>query len=182
MVDITSDGVLDIETLHAPITSQQKIRFGHTQGSVWVTGSSAHINAIRAILMKSVDYPGCILPVVPLSVELDTGLNTVRYYGYGEQDVTTTTNVWCSYEPNPSEIVLLFSNFQFYLDPYIIHTDDGVIYLDPYYFYVGKSHVRLHIARNQIDPMIARLDERFPYLRFGRYNAEVYNYIKTVRR
>lgn len=182
MVDITSNGVLDIETLHTPITETQRIRFGHTQGSVWVTGPSAHMNAIRATLMKAVDYPHCILPVVPLQVTLNTGMNTVRYYGYGDQDVTTTTNVFCTYEPNPGEVVFLFSNFQFYLEPYIIPTETGVIYLDPYYFYVGKTHVRLHIARGLIDPMIAKLDQRFPYLRFERFNAEVYDYIKTVRR
>lgn len=182
MVDITSNGVLDVESLKTPITDMQRIRFGHTQGSVWVTSPAAYLNAIRATLMKAVDYPNCILPVVPLKVTLDTGIATVRYYGYGEQDVTTQTNVFCTYEPNPSEIVFLFSNFEFDLEPYIIETDEGVIYLDPYYFYVNKTHVRLHISAGLIDPMVSVLDERFPYLRFGRFNAEIYDYIKTERR
>lgn len=183
MIDITSNGVLEVESISSPIDAVQQIRFGHTQGSIWVTGTAGQINAIRATLMKAVDYPGCILPVVPLQVTLDTKSNTVRYYGYGEQDAITATPVVCTYEPNPDEVVLLFSNFQFALEPYIIHTeDDEVTYLDPYYFYVGKSHIRLHIAKGLIDQMIRRLDERFPYLRFSRFNAEVYEYIHTTRR
>lgn len=183
MIDIISDGVLEVESLLTPIDEKQQIRFGHTQGSIWVTGTAGQINAIRATLMKAVDYPGCILPVIPLQVTLDTIINVVRYHGYGEQDVTTTTSITCTYEPDPDEVVFVFSNFQFKLEPYIIHTeDDEVVYLDPYHFYVGKSQIRLHIARGLIDQMIQRLNERFPYMRFSRFNAEVYEYINTIMR
>lgn len=182
MIDVISTGVVDVETIHSPIEEVQKIRFDHEQGSIWITGTAGQINAIRATLMKAVDYPRCILPVVPLRVELDTKSNVVQYQGYGNQDVIANTPVHCTYEPNPDELIFILSNFQFHLDPYIINTEDGVEYSEPYYFYAGKSHVRLHIKREFIDPIIAKLDERFPYLRFERYNAEVYEYIHTERR
>lgn len=152
-----------------------------TPATMSVTSIDAgSLNAIRAVLIKLADSPNGVLPGQNLHMDLATNTVAVTYRGYGEQVASTTTPITATVEPKAGEIRFLFSNFSFNLEPYIIETDSGIEYLDPYYYYVDQTEIIIIIPVSKFDSiMLPPLNKRFPYMRFSRLNAEVYKFIKT---
>lgn len=178
MIQLGDATDVSVNTPANVITECSDLILNHSKGYLTLRLAHDPMNALRATIMYSTDYPNGIF--LPMGLIQYTALAFIEYVDWGNMEYRSGNMIvkaWSGFNARPLKLTV--EPFSFDLSPYITYENGAEKHIEPYYsYYKQQTKITLNIPPDIADATSLWLGNAFPYERMSKMNNNIYKYVK----